>query len=213
MVANQSIPGGWRNQTIGLSGRTFVLRLPANPDALFEHVEAHPECAADFGEDLFWTQLWPTAWKLAENVLGAWWPRGAQAIELGCGAGLVGLAAAAKGLQVTFSDSSPLAVRMAVENSASNGFAEVEGIVLDWRHPPNRTFDVILASDVIYDPQLHGPLLKTLNAITHANSVIWIGDCGRAASERFVKEAGRTWRVGVRTASPDYQRIELRHPH
>src|SRR5690606_27862181 len=70
-----------------------------------------------------------------------------------------------------------------------------EGLVLDWRSPPARKFDVILASDVIYDRQLHIPLIETIEALAHCESVVWIADGGRSATEEFFAIASQRWRI------------------
>ena len=58
--------------------------------------------------------------------------------------------------------------------------------VLDWHHPPSgTTFDVILASDVIYWESLIQPLVRTLAALCHAETVVLLG---------YVKRFNRTHR-------------------
>ncbi|HTN76265.1 MAG TPA: methyltransferase domain-containing protein, partial [Pirellulaceae bacterium] len=197
MLQQRTIPGGWRDETVEIAGRRFDLLLPASPDDVFYHLEHHPEAAADLGHDPYWAQLWPTSRKLAETLLSGSQTWSGTAIELGCGVGLVGLAAATLGMQVTFSDYNPLAVELALENARRNGFSQATGLVLDWRDPPAQTFDAILASDVIYDRKLHQPLLNTLAQLSHANSTIWIGDGGRSATEEFVAEAQANWKLQI----------------
>lgn len=188
------IPGGWTEQEVTVQGRPFSLVLPASPDEVLFHLEEHPE-AASLGADPYWAQLWPTSLRLADAILQCAWPRGATAIELGCGIGLAGLAALAQGMRVTLSDYNPLAVSLALENARRNAFDQAEGLVLDWRSPPTRKFDVILASDVIYDRQLHVPLVETIEALAHAQTVVWIADGGRSATEEFFAIASRRWRI------------------
>jgi predicted nicotinamide N-methyase len=212
MTVKRIIPGGWKDEIVVVGGQRFHLQMPANPDAVFSYLEAHPDAAAELGDDPYWTEVWPTAVRMAEDVVNAAWPPGLKAIELGCGIGLVGLAALARGMHVTLSDNSLFAVEIAVENARRNGFSAVEGLVLDWRTPPQRSYDVILASDVIYDVGLHRPLLATLQSLSHAGTEIWIGDCGRGASAAFLAEANQQWSV---TTSDDgsaetYQRIRLK---
>lgn len=197
MLTSRTIPGGWKHESLAVSGHTFQLLLPASPDDVFYHLEYHPEAAHELGHDPYWAQLWPTSITLAEWVLRENWPAGQTAIELGCGVGLVGLAALAKGLQVTFSDYNPLAVELALENARLNGFPQAKGLVLDWRTPPARTYDVLLASDVIYDRQLHQPLLNTLSSLSHDRARIYIGDGGRSATEEFLQLAADRWRLEI----------------
>lgn len=194
MLTSRTIPGGWREQTVTVAEHTFQLLLPADPDQVFYHLEYHPEAASELGDDPYWAQLWPTSLRLAECILKTKWTLPARAIELGCGVGLTGLAALAAGMQVTFSDYNPLAVELAVENARCNGF-ESSGLVLDWRDPPRQPFDVLLASDVIYDRKLHAPLLGTLESLTTPASIVWVGDGGRSATEEFVALARQDWNI------------------
>lgn len=185
-LAARWIPGGWTEREVLLGGRRHALLVPAEPDDVLFHLEEHSDPTQGLGADPYWARLWPTSLNLADSILAAEWPAHATAIELGCGIGVAGLAALARGMHVTFSDYNPIAVDLAVENARRCGYEAVSGMVLDWRSPPARKFDVILASDVIYDRQLHVPLMETLEALAHERSIVWIGDGGRSATEDFV---------------------------
>jgi predicted nicotinamide N-methyase len=192
-IATRSIPGGWAERVVTVRGRVFPLLLPAQPEeVLFQFDESASESG---GGDPFWAQLWPTSVQLAEAILDAEWPADAKAIELGCGVGLASLAALSKGLHVTLSDYNPLAVELAVENAQRCGFTNVASLVLDWRSPPAQKFDVILASDVVYDRQLHGPLIHTIETLAHAHSTVWISDRGRMSLEDFFYLAAERWEI------------------
>ncbi len=197
MLASRTIPGGWKQEEVTVGPRTFRLLLPASPDDVFYHLESHPEAASELGHDPYWAQLWPTSITLAECLVRENWTAGQTAIELGCGVGLVGLVALTLGLQVTFSDYNPLAVELALENARRHGYENAQGLVVDWRDPPTQSYDVLLASDVIYDRALHQPLLNTLRALSHADSRIWIGDGGRSATPEFVALAQTQWRLDM----------------
>ncbi|MEX0702619.1 MAG: methyltransferase [Planctomycetales bacterium] len=177
------IPGGWSERALSVGERRFVLTLPAAPDDFLDD----PEVLAENRRDDFmpyWAYLWPAAPPLAEVVLRTEWPAGLRALELGAGIGLVGLAAAAAGLQVTFSDYRPEPVELAVFNADKHGF-RAEGMVLDWRDPRPERFPLVLASDVLYETRNHQPLLRVLEAMLEPEGVCWIGDAGRVAAEPF----------------------------
>ncbi len=119
-------------------------------------------------------------------------------IEIGCGVGMAGLAALARGWDVTFSDYIPLAMDLAVDNARRNGLPEAKKLWLDWRDPPQLAFDVVLASEVLYDRTLHPAILQTLDAILAPHGRAWFADPGRTATEEFIpraKVAG--WQVGI----------------
>jgi predicted nicotinamide N-methyase len=192
-LAELPIPGGWTWQTIELAGERWRLLLPADGDAfLSEAVDPHA------WPDPYWTQIWPAARSLAELVVTHGFPETANVLELGCGNGFVSLAALARGCHLTFSDYVPLAVELAVANARGNGYERVCGEVLDWRNAVADTkYDVILAADVLYDPELHQPLLNTLRAKIAPGGLAWLGDPGRGeCAETFVQRARQAgWNV------------------
>jgi SAM-dependent methyltransferase len=107
-------------------------------------------------------------------------------LELGCGSGLVGLAALAAGYEVTFSDYVPQAVELALENAARNGLSGARGLVLDWRRPLSLQFPFIVAADVTYDRTNLAPLLDTLDRMLAPGGEAWLGDAGRGPAAEFL---------------------------
>lgn len=189
------IPGGWNWQTIELGDQRWRLLLPADGEAFLAE-----EATAERWPDPFWTEIWPAAKSLAALVLEHNWPANTSLLELGCGNGFVGLAALARGCNVTYSDYVPLAVELAVANARGNGYEQVRGEVLDWRNPAHESqYNTILASDVLYDPDLHEPLLDTLRATLSPRGLVWLGDPGRVECvEMFLRRAqDSSWRVNL----------------
>ena len=94
---------------------------------------------------------------------------GKRCLELGSGVGAVGIGAARHAASVALSDV-PDVVPLLEANATLNDAPNVDALALDWFEPlpaaiAGRPFDVVLASDVVYDPELHAPLLKTLAAL------------------------------------------------
>lgn len=189
-VTDQSIPGGWTERDFFLGDRQFRLLLPAQPDEFLEQLEQPTVDAQE--TDPYWTQLWPASLPMARLVHGSSWPKRAQAIELGCGIGVVGLAALLAGLDVTFTDRVGLAVDTAVENAHRNGFANAHGFVLDWAQPPIAQYPIILTSDVLYDRELHVHLLRAIESMLADGGECWIGDPGRSATNAFLEQIAAT---------------------
>ncbi len=157
----------------------------------------HPASAEDLiNEDDFerderlpyWAELWPSSRVLAKRVLGM--PgKGRTFLELGCGAGLVATCASLAGFVVTASDYYDDALRFAVANAWRNGGGAIETKPLDWRaHPVSiGLFDVVVASDVLYE-QPYGPLVaKTIAATLAPGGEALVADPGRVAAEAFVR--------------------------
>jgi len=215
------IPGGWSQERITIGEHALQLTLPADADAFLEDAETLAESHRS-GETPYWPYLWPAARVMAERVLAAEWPPKWNVLEIGCGIGLVGLAALQAGHHVTFSDYRPEAVALAVHNARSNGFDAVEGLVFNWRDPPAATFDALLGCEVIYEQVHHAPVLNLIDVMLNPNGLCWIGDPGRHTVDRFLADAqsgGLSVRQLDRYGHPsrnlppgEFRLIELRKP-
>src|SRR6267142_6435034 len=132
-ITEHPVPGGWSDREVPVGPHVFRLFTPADPDQLLDHLETTQAATQPHLADPYWAKLWPAAPLLAAAVVRNPAPRGTRVLELGCGSGLVGIAALACGLDVTFSDYVPFAVELALENAARNGFRSARGLILDWR--------------------------------------------------------------------------------
>ncbi len=177
------IPGGWTNQSVTLGGRTIELTQPARPDAFLDDPAVEAQHALT-GYMPYWAYLWPASYRMAAAVANPPWEVGSHILELGAGVGLVGLASLVRGDRVTFSDYERLAVDLTLFNAKQNGF-QAEGLVLDWCHPPEQQFDVIIGCELIYEDRNHEPLLGLLQTMLSPHGICWLGDAGRTKAERF----------------------------
>jgi predicted nicotinamide N-methyase len=141
----------------------------------------------------YWAYLWPGAYLLAETVLREPWPdRGAaratfDVLEIGCGLGLAGLAALARGHSVLFSDYDQAPLDFIARSAAENGFdrARFALRLLDWRHLPDEQFPVILGADVIYESVLVPLVANLLAKLLAPAGLGLIGTPYRVAAEAF----------------------------
>src|SRR5437868_2173987 len=95
--------GDMIREQVVVEGRTFEIRRPDETDRLLDN----PTVRAAFAVDEYlpyWADLWPASRMLAKAILREGWTPGLEALEVGCGLGLPGIAALAKGLRVIFSD-------------------------------------------------------------------------------------------------------------
>src|SRR5262245_43742028 len=145
-----------------LGEHTFLIEKPGGSDDLLTHPAIREAFAAD--EYLpYWADLWPAARMLAKAVLAEPWPEGREVLEVGCGLGLPGVAALARGLRVVFSDYDPTAVRFAANNARLNGFTNFAERPFDWRAPPDDLkVNIVLASDLTYEARHVEPLVALL---------------------------------------------------
>jgi len=168
-----------------LGGEQITLEKPRNPDDLISE--------ADFAHDErlpYWADLWPAAVVLADHLLterrllgAADAPHHPRALELGCGIGLVTIAAMRAGYGVVATDYYEDALLFAARNAVqANG-----------REPETRdlgTFDLILAADVLYE-RPHATLISGLIARALApEGRALISDQGRVALQDFLDALG-----------------------
>ncbi|MFN3649277.1 MAG: class I SAM-dependent methyltransferase [Armatimonadota bacterium] len=153
----------------------------------------------------YWAVIWPAGEALARWVLarGGW--AHLPVLELGCGTGIVGLAAAALGARVTLTDRFPEATVLARGNALRNGLNGVRCVAADWRAWPLRgRWPVVLAADVAYERALHAPLLRVLADSLAADGTAYLADPDRPMSADFFALAEREgWRVEVEPLASD----------
>jgi predicted nicotinamide N-methyase len=183
-------------ETVPLDGHTFILDCPADPDAILKHPAVDEMYAADEYRP-YWVRLWPAARMLAAAVLREPWAAAGEpldVLEIGCGLGLAGIAALARGLRVTFSDVDETALTFATANARFNGFTDFRTLPLDLRSPPaGLKFPVVLGSDLIYQDRLVTPLVGLLRAVLAPGGVCLVTDPDRPDRRRFewkLTEAG-----------------------
>jgi ETFB lysine methyltransferase len=168
---------------VAVGERTLTIVHPANADELISEV--------DFDRDErlpYWAELWPSARVLGELLLAVR-GEGRSLLELGCGSGLVATCASLAGFTVCATDYYEDALRFARLNALRNGAPEIETRVVDWRSMPNDlgTFDVVVASDVLYEPAYGALVANAVASTLRAGGRAFVADPGRVGREEFVK--------------------------
>jgi len=165
-----------------VEGHTFAIERPDDSDRLLDDPTVRAAFAAD--EYLpYWADLWPASRMLAKAILREPWPGALAALEVGCGLGLPGIAALARGLRVTFSDYDATALHFAARNARRNGFQDFETLRLDWRRPPaSLQVPVVLASDLLYELRNVEPLVGLLRALLQPGGLCLLTDQDRVPS-------------------------------
>jgi len=171
---------------VQLGGRTLTILHPASAEDLIDEKEFEQD------ERLpYWAELWPSS-----RILGEWVLRmtgnGRSLLELGCGAGVVATCAGLAGFHVVVSDYYEDALRFAQVNAWRNGAPTPKGLVLDWRNlaPNPGRYDVVIASDVLYERPYGGLVARALDATLSDDGIAWIADPGRVARDTFVRALG-----------------------
>ena len=162
----------------------------ADPNALSDSLDP-----TEFGEDErfpYWAELWPSGLALASFIgrsPGSW---SGSVLELGCGTGLAGVAAALRGGEVLFTDFEDDALAFARANHALNLGRSGETLLLDWRRPPSQPLSapVVLAADVLYERRFLEPFLDTLARVVAPGGVAFVAEPGRKIAEGTVERLG-----------------------
>lgn len=152
------------------------LHVAAPRSGLGRLLAAHPEAGPPY-----WAHPWAGGLVLARHLLDR--PAavaGHRVLDLGCGSGIVGIAAARAGAtSVRAVDVDPFAVAATAVNAALNGVALAvrRGDLLD-APPPD--VDLILVGDLFYEAALASRVLAFLGRCATAGLDVLIGDPGRA---------------------------------
>jgi predicted nicotinamide N-methyase len=184
------------DHTITLPGasRPYTIAIPENPDAVLDELDAP---GVDLCHMPYWATLWPSGLALAEVVLAQ--PRMVRdrhVVELGCGLGVTAAAALDAGARLAIADCFPEALAFAQYNARRNTGRTPAVRLADWRTAEGQSllardapYDIVLAADVLYEPEDVSPLLELVDRLLSPGGALWLAEPGRATSERFLADA------------------------
>jgi SAM-dependent methyltransferase len=184
-----------RERTCILAG--FDARLggvPAGGDAValwqVEDLERHVDrrallAADDAPEPPYWAHLWSGARVLAAMVPAG----GGRAVELGCGLGLPGLAAARRGATVTFVDRERAPLAFVRASALANGLGAVDLVAADLTAGVLRgTFDLVLLAEVLYDRAAFPAVARSIARALAPGGLALLADGARIDTRAFYPE-------------------------
>lgn len=197
------------HNAVTVAGRTFrIAGLKDAADLLDD-----PDFAKRFVEEdraPYGLELWPASQMLADHILLGEDGANRRAVEVGCGLGLVAIAATIKGWRVLATDQEPTPLRFAKYNAKVNRVSVAGYALLDWHYPAagkldlaHASFDRLFAADVLYQLVDHAPILGCISHLLTADGLAFICDPNRRVADGFASLASdRGWEVEVLTASP-----------
>ena len=129
---------------------------------------------------------WPSGLLLADLISREPLGQG-RMLELGCGLGMASLVANARGADILATDRHPMAARFLSANSIRNGLLDTPFQRLDWFvvDPDLGLFDLIIGSDLLYEPDHPALLSGFLSRHSHADTKIIIVDPKRRLHAQF----------------------------
>ena len=194
---------------VEIGGRAIRVVRPADPDRLLDDPAVLDWNRRDDYMP-YWAYLWPGAYLLAETLVYEKLPEKKasgtfscfDALEIGCGLGLAGLAALAQGHRVLFTDYDQAPLDFVVRSARENGFDPTRFAVrrLDWRDLPGEQFPRVLGADVIYERPLVPLVVNLLAKLLAPDGVGLIATPFRVAAEAFpiaVRAAGLSCQAEV----------------
>jgi predicted nicotinamide N-methyase len=178
-----------------------LLNVVTDIDELLDSLPADSEIP-------YWAVLWESSIGLSEWMLEhPQWVEGKHVLELGAGLGLCGMVATQLGAQVMQTDYNVDALRLAASNAQLNGLSSLPQFQADWRDwQHTERYEVILASDLFYDRQLHASLLKVLQSALLPGGVLLLADPCRDSGwefEELLLQSG--WHVDLHSKCVEWE--------
>jgi ETFB lysine methyltransferase len=174
---------------IEIGGRTFSILRPSNSDDLIRE--------EDFVKDErlpYWADIWPSSTILSAHLVSlaanADKRSGRKGLELGCGVGLVTLGAMVAGYDMLATDYYTDALAFTRANAWKEFGRSPEARMIDWRSFPRdaRGFDLILASDVLYEKEYARLLPGIFKRALAPGGMVILADPGRIGVPDFREE-------------------------
>lgn len=182
-----------RREEFDIAGHHFDMMVVRDSYALVEAIA--PEAFAANERLPYWADLWTSSLELARWCLTDPSVAGASVLEIGCGVGLAGIAAAKAGARVRMTDADPDALRFARSNALRNLPASVVAStlslgVLDWDDPVAiEPVDIVLGGDIIYERSAFDRLLDLFDAALRPGGTAVLTDPDRAIGRAFLARA------------------------
>ena len=138
----------------------------------------------------YWTQVWPSAIALSKFLVSnLHYIENKVVLELAAGLGLPSIVASHYALSVICTDYLPEAISIIAQSIHSNELTNMTCSVLDWQHlhNPLPQVDVLLASDINYNPESFGTIYKALHQFLLNGTTIILSTPQRLSARPFVE--------------------------
>ncbi len=175
-----------RSECVSIGGHLWRLRVLSDKQQ-FSDPDGHADrLGISSAQWCLFGQLWP-AGRLLAQAMQRFDIAGKRVLELGCGIGLASLVLQHRGAEVVASDMHPLAEPFLAYNAALNALPALHYRQLRWDAPLPALgrFDVIIASDVLYEIDHAALLAGVVERHARPDAEVLVTDPGRGNSARF----------------------------
>lgn len=149
--------------------------------------------------------VWGSSYVLAAMMVSTE-IEGKRILEVGCGIGLASIVLNSRGADITATDRHPTAQGFLDHNAHLNGDPNIAFELSDWGNSKDTLghFDLIIASDLLYDREQAEPLSRFIDEHANANSDVVLVDPGRGQAGEFSRlMAERGFGYSARHAKDD----------
>ena len=176
-----------RDITISVENIEIQLTIIEDPDQFLDKLSREDSDSSLYLP--YWVYLWGSAIGLAQHIARLDNSlSGKKVLDIGCGFGLTGIVASQLGANVVFTDFEHDALLFAKYNAQQNGVESATFIQMDWNATCFQSiFDVILASDVIYEEQNWKPIIELLQKLLTKNGVAIFSEPNRNNAGGFFR--------------------------
>lgn len=135
----------------------------------------------------YWADIWPSAISLAEYILDNRYEfMDKKVLEIGCGLGLVGIAATAIGADVMFTDHDDHALAYTQINFKRNFKRNASVKRMDWRERhTTEAYDFILGADILYEKRWLAPVYNVITKKLKLDGCVLIAEPNRTVAGDF----------------------------
>ncbi len=184
----ETIPQNSKLFTLQSKKGTWSFYRPADPDQILNQITDE-----EYEKDSylpFWAEHWPSSEVLFSYCLDTLPKKNQSACEIGCGLGVISSALAARGHPIIATDISFYACQYTAANMYKYSTSGKRVLCFDWRYAPfKQRFDLIIASDILYEKRWIKPVLSFLKENLLENGVALIADPTRNYWETFKQQA------------------------
>ena len=193
----------WKWEETRVANQAWQLAVAADPDGMLIDACERQDAGEKGVIDPFWAATWRAASGL-DRYMDRLDLNGQRVLELGCGTGHAGIAAALRGAQVTLTDGveDPLMlVRMSTQPIQDQ--CDIQQLRFGVDQIPGNKFPLILGSDVTYLRQLWPELEACIQQHLAVDGQVLLSDPYRIIANEF-----RDW-IGKRPWSYQEEKIVL----
>ncbi|HEY1923094.1 MAG TPA: methyltransferase [Tepidisphaeraceae bacterium] len=207
-------------EDLNIGGLKIQFTRVAEPDRVLDEIVAEEDLREKIsGVRLqdpqhlpYWAELWESAMGIAATVAGMEIGESTRVLDLGCGMGLAGAAAAARGAEVMLADLETPALLFAKLNTLRLS-RRVRVRRVNWQVDQlGERFDLIVGADIIYERKQWEFLNEFWKAHLAEGGSILLGEPGRQSGDMFkdwIVERGWELREGSQRARPDGKAIRI----